>query len=109
MRAERACSFACLPLALPLCQSLATGVFLKALFLTHRCAAHATGGQACTETEFAIGLRGPSIGVSVNGMGAGAISSARLSRALLECFLDEETVSPTFKESCGEGFLAMLA
>jgi hypothetical protein len=59
-------------------------------------------------TEFAFGLRGPSIGVSVNGKGAGSLSSYRLSRAILACYFDEHAVSPAFKQSCAEGFMTLL-
>jgi hypothetical protein len=32
----------------------------------------------------------------------------RLSRAILSCYFDEQTVSPAFKQSCAEGFMALL-
>jgi len=71
------------------------------------CAAHA-GGRASAGTEFSFGVRGNSIGVSVNGKASGTISSAPLCRAFLNCYFDGKSVAPALRSTCAEGVLALL-
>jgi len=72
------------------------------------CAAHAKGGRACAGTELKFGVRGSSLGVSVNGKTAGSISSKPLCNALLNCYFDGKSVSPGLRSTCAEGILEIL-
>lgn len=76
--------------------------------LLRGCSEHAKDGRAGAGTTFSFKIRNSCFDVTVNGNSVGAIQNDALCTAMLLCFLDPKTVSPTLRSSAAEGLLQLL-
>lgn len=76
--------------------------------LLEGCKRYAAGGKASKGTELAFGMVGGKLSVKVNGNQVGSIKSNALCKALLQCYMDDKSVSPSLKRNSCAGILALL-